>query len=148
MAPEKPTENHKGLSEIDAMGIFTVNIFAVRGSRVLPWRSSSAMKVQGISVGIAQASRGCRKAGFAKSGPQVERPPHRSRERPDFIRGAAHVRARTLLRCQQRIRSKSLICVDDRVPADSECACQRARGGKVRSRGQPLFENRLPELIV
>jgi hypothetical protein len=106
------------------------------------------MKVQGISVGIAQASRACGKAGFAKSGRQVERPPHRSRERPDIIRGAAYVRARTLVRCQQRNRNKSFICVDDRVPGDSECPCQRARGGKARSRGEPLFENRLPELII
>src|ERR1700691_495783 len=59
------------------------------------------MKVQGISVEMAQQSRGCGKAGFAKSGPQVERPPHRSGERPDFIQGAAYVRARTLVRSQQ-----------------------------------------------
>jgi hypothetical protein len=106
------------------------------------------MKVQGISVRIAQASRGCGKVGSAKNGPQVERPPHRSRERPDFIRGAGYVRTRTLVRCQQRIRNKSFICVDDRVPGNSECARQRARGGKVRPRRQPLFENCLPQLIV
>ena len=50
------------------------------------------MKVQGISVGVAQTSRGYGKAGFAKSGPQIERPAHRRRERPDLIRGPPHRR--------------------------------------------------------
>src|SRR5260370_20958664 len=50
------------------------------------------MKVQGISVGVAQTSRGYWKAGFAKSGPQIERPAHRRRERPDLIRGPPHLR--------------------------------------------------------
>jgi hypothetical protein len=67
------------------------------------WRTSSAMKVQRISVRVAQTGRGCGKAGFAKCGPQVERSPHRRREPPDLFRGHAHVRARTLARRQQRV---------------------------------------------
>ena len=106
------------------------------------------MKVQKISVGVVQAGRDCRKAGFAKSGPQIERPPRRGRERPDLIRGHAHVRARALTRHQQRIRNKRFICVEDRVPRDSERTRQSACGRKARSRGQLLFENRLPQLIV
>ena len=106
------------------------------------------MKVQRISVGVVQAGRDCRKAGFAKSGPQIERPPHRRRERPDLIRWRAHVRTRALTRRQQRIRNKRFICVEDRVPRDSERTRQSACGGKARSRGQLLFENRLPQLIV
>lgn len=40
----------------------------------------SAMKVQRISVGVAQPSGDCRKAGFAKSSPHIERSPHRCRK--------------------------------------------------------------------
>jgi hypothetical protein len=106
------------------------------------------MKVEGISVGVAQTGRGCRKAGFAQNGPQIERSPHRRRERPDLIRRHAHVCARALARGQQRICNKRFICVEDGVSRDSERACQSACGGKTCSRGQLLFENRLPQLIV
>ena len=120
------------------------------------------MKVQGISVGVAQTSRGYGKAGSAKSGPQIERPAHRRRERPDLIRGPPHrrreradlicghayVRARALARSQQRIGNKRFIGVEDGVARDSERACQSAGGRKARSRGQLLLENRPAQLIV
>jgi len=54
------------------------------------------------------------------------------------------MRARALPRFQQRIPNKRFICVEDRVPRNSERACQSARGRKARSRRQLLFENRLP----
>jgi hypothetical protein len=75
------------------------------------WRSSSAMEVYGISVGVAQTGGGCGKASFAKSGPQIERPRHRRRERRDLNEGHAHVRARALARRQQRFCNKRFICV-------------------------------------
>jgi hypothetical protein len=74
--------------------------------------------------------------------------PHWRRERPDLIRGHAHVRPRALARCQHRIRNKRFICVENRVARDAERTCQSACGRQARSRGQLLFENRLPQLIV
>ncbi len=58
------------------------------------------------------------------------------------------MRARALARYQKRICDKRFIRVQHRVPRDPERACQRARGGKARSREQRPFENRLPQLIV
>jgi hypothetical protein len=106
------------------------------------------MKVEGISVRITQTGRGCRKAGLAQNGPQIERSPHWRREPPDLIHRHAHVCARALARGQQRICNKRFICVEDGVSRDSERACQSACRGKTCSRGQLLFENRLPHLIV
>jgi len=106
------------------------------------------MKVEGISVGVAQTGRGCRKAGFAENGPQIERSPHWRRERADLIHRHAHVCTRALARSQQRICNKRFICVEDGVSRNSEHACQSACGGKTCSRRQLLFENRLPHLIV
>jgi hypothetical protein len=106
------------------------------------------MKVQRISVGVAETGRDCGKAGFAKSGPQIEGSPHRRRERPDLIRGHAHVRPRALARDQQRIGNERFICVENRVPRDSERTRQSACRGKARSSGQLLFENRLAQLNV
>ena len=58
------------------------------------------------------------------------------------------MRPRALARCQQRICIERFICVENRVPRDSERTCQSACRGKARSRGQLLFENRLAQLIV
>jgi len=79
---------------------------------------------------------------------QIERSLHRRRKGVDLSRGRAYVRPRALARCQQRIRNKRFICVENRVPRNSEHACQSACRGQARSRGQLLVENRLAQLIV
>ena len=107
------------------------------------------MKVQRISLRVAQTGRDFGKVGFAKSGSQIKKsPPHWRREGPNLIREHAYVRPRPLALCQQRICEKRFICVQNRVPRDSERTSQRACGGKARSRRQLLFENGLPQLIV
>jgi len=73
--------------------------------------------------------------GFAEGGPQIEGFAYGGRERPDSFRVRAHVCAGAMARGQQGLRYELFVSVEDRVAGDSECACERACGGKARTCG-------------